>query len=64
MGMRNLLQARPGDLVHVPGVHVDHHQLVALGAEDDLLVGQPLGAEHLGGTGHWGERSLEQLEPR
>ena len=29
------------------GVHVHHHQLAALGAEDHLPVGQPLGAEHL-----------------
>ena len=31
----------------MPGVHVEHHQLVALGAEDDLFVGEPLAAEDL-----------------
>ena len=41
-----------GYLVHVPGVHVQHHQLVALGAEDDLLVAEPLAAEHLHSTVH------------
>ena len=40
------VQAR--DLVRrLPRVHVQHHQLVALGPEYDLLVAQPLAAEHL-----------------
>ena len=46
-----LTAGQAGDLVQVFGVDVQHHQLVALRTEDDLLVTEPLTAEDLVGVG-------------
>ena len=46
-----LAAGQAGDLVEVLGVDIQNHQLVALGSEDDLLVTEPLTAEHLVGVG-------------
>ena len=46
-GQTVLAALEAGDEVEVLGVHVQHHQPVTLGPEYDLLVAQPLAAEHL-----------------
>ena len=46
-----LTAGQAGDLVQVLRVDVQHHQLVALGSENDLFVAEPLTAEDLVGVG-------------